>query len=94
MMDRDYGIKSGGNLNTASYGVAVYWIDTTKDTNRYAGSSGFTDTNAGEKWGDYIVPSGKSHAFNLLTVGETVEYRSVNVTFSSTGAYDTVRITK
>ena len=94
MMDRDYGIKSGGNLNTASYGVAVYWIDTTKDTNRYAGSSGFTDTNAGEKWGDYIVPSGKSHAFNLLTVGETVEYRGVNVTFSSTGAYDTVRITK
>ncbi len=94
MMDREYGIKSGGNLTTASYGISVYWIDTTKDTNRYAGSSGFTDSNSGEKWSEYIVPSGTPHPFNLLSKGEKVTYRGVTVEFVKTGDYDTVRITK
>jgi hypothetical protein len=94
MMDREYGIKSGGNLTTASYGISVYWIDTTKDTNRYAGSSGFTDSNSGEKWSEYIVPGGIPHPFNLLSKGEKVTYRGVTVEFVKTGDYDTVRITK
>jgi hypothetical protein len=94
MMDREYGIKSGGNLTTASYGISVYWIDTTKDTNRYAGSSGFTDSNLGEKWSEYIVPAGIPHPFNLLSKGEKVTYRGVTVEFVKTGDYDTVRITK
>ena len=93
MMDAEYGRQSG-NFGTASYGVAVFWLDTTTDTNRYAGSSGFTDTDTGEKWGDHLVPAGVSRPFDLLIKGDTVTYKGITVSFVSTGDYDTVRITK
>ena len=93
MLDAEYGRQSG-NFGTASYGVAVFWLDTTTDTNRYAGSSGFTDTDTGEKWGDHLVPSGVSRPFDLLIKGDTVTYKGITVSFVSTGDYDTVRIMK
>jgi hypothetical protein len=93
MLDSEYGRKSG-NSATASYGVSVYWIDTTQDTNRYAGSSGFTDTDAGERWADNLVPAGVSRPFDLLIEGDTVSYKGVTISFVKTGAYDTVRITR
>ena len=93
MLDSEYGRKFGVT-STASYGVSVYWIDTTMDTNRYAGSSGFTDTDAGDRWADNLVPSGVSRPFDLLISGDKVSYRGVTVEFVKTGVYDTVRITK
>jgi hypothetical protein len=93
MLDANYGRQSG-NSATASYGVSVYWIDTTTDTNRYVGTNGFMDSDLGEKWGDHVVPAGVSRPFDLLLEGDTVTYKGVSVMFASTGLYDTVRITK
>ena len=93
MLDADYGRRSGGS-GTASYGVSVYWIDTTSDTNRYVGTDGFIDSDLGEKWADHVVPAGVSRPFDLLINGDKVTYRGVTVEFVKTGDYDTVRITK
>jgi len=93
MLDSEYGRKFGVT-STASYGVSVYWIDTTTDTNRYAGSSGFIDSDAGDRWADNLVPSGVSRPFDLLISGDKVSYRGVTVEFVKSGDYDTVRITK
>lgn len=93
MMDSEY-VRKSGKSGTASYGVSVYWIDTTMDTNRYAGSSGYMDTDAGERWADNLVPMGVTRPFDLLIKGDTVTYRGVTVEFVKTGDYDTVRITK
>ena len=93
MLDANYGRQSG-NTATASYGVSVYWIDTTTDTNRYVGTNGFMDSDLGEKWGDHVVPAGVSRPFDLLLEGDTVTYKGVSVMFASTGLYDTVHITK
>ena len=93
MLDSEYGRKFGVT-STAAYGVSVYWIDTTTDTNRYAGSSGFIDSDAGDRWADNLVPSGVSRPFDLLINGDKVTYRGVSVEFVKTGDYDTVRITK
>ena len=79
---------------TASYGVSVYWIDTTSDTNRYVGTDGFIDSDLGEKWADHVVPSGGTRPFDLLFKDDKVTYRGVTVEFVKTGDYDTVRITK
>lgn len=93
LLDADYGRRSGSS-GTASYGLSVYWVDTTQDTNRYAGSSGYIDTDAGERWGDHIVPNGVSRPFDLLILGDTVTYKGVTVSFKKTGEYDTFQITK
>ena len=93
MLDSEYGRKSG-NSGTASYGVSVYWIDTTTDTNRYVGTDGFIDSDAGDRWADNLVPAGVSRPFDLLINGDKVTYRGVTVEFVKTGDYDTVRITK
>ena len=79
---------------TASYGVSVYWIDTTSDTNRYVGTDGFIDSDLGETWADHVVPSGGTRPFDLLFKDDKVTYRGVTVEFVKTGDYDTVRITK
>ena len=79
---------------SASYGVSVYWIDTTSDTNRYVGTDGIIDSDLGEKWADHVVPSGVTRPFDLLFKGDKVTYRGVTVEFVKTGDYDTVRITK
>jgi len=93
MMDSDYGRKSG-NSGTAAYGVSVYWIDTTTDTNRYVGTDGIIDSDAGDRWADHVVPAGVKRPFDLLIKGDKVTYRGVTVEFVKTGDYDTVRITK
>jgi hypothetical protein len=93
MLDADY-VRQFGSSGTASYGVSVYWIDTTSDTNRYVGTDGFIDSDLGEKWADNVVPSGVSRPFDLLIKGDKVTYRGVTVEFVNTGDYDTVRITK
>ena len=93
MLDADY-VRQFGSSGTASYGVSVYWIDTTSDTNRYVGTDGFIDSDLGEKWADHVVPSGVSRPFDLLINGDKVTYRGVSVEFVKTGDYDTVRITK
>ena len=93
MLDADYGRQSG-NSGTASYGVSVYWIDTTSDTNRYVGTDGIIDSDLGEKWADHVVPAGVKRPFDLLINGDKVTYRGVTVEFVKTGDYDTVRITK
>lgn len=93
MLDANY-VRQFGSNGTASYGVSVYWIDTTSDTNRYVGTDGFIDSDLGEKWADHVVPSGVTRPFDLLIKGDTVTYRGVTVEFVKTGDYDTVRITK
>lgn len=77
-----------------SYGVSVYYIDTTKDTDRYAQSSGNTDTDLGDKWSDHLSPSGGARTFDLLLQGDKVSYRGITVEFARTGDYDTIKITK
>jgi len=93
MLESEYGRKFG-KTGTASYGVSVYWIDTTTDTNRYVGTDGIIDSDAGDRWADNLVPSGVSRPFDLLIKGDKVTYRGVTVEFVKTGDYDTVRITK
>jgi hypothetical protein len=93
MLDAEY-VRQFGSSGVASYGVSVYWIDTTSDTNRYVGTDGFIDSDLGEKWADHVVPAGVSRPFDLLIKGDTVSYRGVTVEFVKSGDYDTVRITK
>ena len=81
-------------MGAGRYGVAVYWIDTTMDTDRYAGSTGYIDTDAGARWADHVVPAGKSRIFDLLLVGDTVTYKGVTVDFVKTGDVDTVKISR
>ena len=93
MLDANY-VRQFGSSGTASYGVSVYWIDTTSDTNRWVGTNGFYDSDLGEKWADHVVPAGVKRPFDLLIKGDKVTYRGVTVEFVKTGDYDTVRITK
>jgi len=84
----------GERMGKGVYGLSVYWIDTTTDTDRYAGSSGYIDSDLGERWADHLLPPGTTRKFDLLQVGDTVTYRGVTVTFTKTGAYDTVSIVR
>lgn len=84
----------GVRMGAGRYGVAVYWIDTTMDTDRYAGSTGYIDTDAGARWADHVIPAGKSRIFDLLLVGDTVTYKGVTVDFVKTGDVDTVKISR
>jgi len=84
----------GERMGKGVYGLSVYWVDTTTDTNRYAGSSGYIDSDLGERWADHLVPPGTTRKFDLLQVGDTVTYRGVTVTFTKTGAFDTVSIVR
>ena len=84
----------GARMGKGIGGVSVYWVDTTKDTNRYAGSSGYTDTDLGDRWADNLVPPGMTRKFDLLQVGDSVTYRGVTVTFTKTSDYDTVAISR
>lgn len=84
----------GARMGAGRYGVAVYWIDTTMDTDRYAGSTGYIDTDAGARWADHVVPAGKSRIFDLLLVGDTVTYKGISVNFVKTGDVDTVKVSR
>jgi hypothetical protein len=94
MMDANFVRQLGQGNKVASYGVSVYWVDTTSDTDRWVGTDGSFDSDLGEKWADHVVPAGVKRPFDLLIKGDKVSYRGVTVEFVKSGDYDTVRITK
>jgi len=86
----------GSKLGAGTYGVLVYYIDTTKDTDRSGEQQGIVK----EAWSKYVTPNSDtnpdpSNALNkLLLQGDTVTYKGITVTLTKTGDVDTVRITK
>ena len=86
----------GSKLGAGTYGVLVYYIDTTKDTDRSGEQQGIVK----EAWSKYVTPNtdtnpDPSNALNkLLLQGDTVTYKGITVTLTKTGDVDTVRITK
>jgi len=69
--------------------VLVYYIDTTKDTDRSGESQGIVK----EAWAQYITPA-TTNTNKLLLQGDTVTYKGITVTLTKTGDVDTVKITK
>jgi hypothetical protein len=86
----------GSKLGAGTYGVLVYYIDTTKDTDRSGEQQGIVK----EAWSKYVTPNtdtnpDPSNALNkLLLQGDTVTYKGITVTLTKTGDVDTVKITK
>ncbi len=86
----------GSKLGPGTYGVLVYYIDTTKDTDRSGEQQGIVK----EAWSKYVTPNtdtnpDPSNATNkLLLLGDTVTYKGITVTLTKTGDVDTVKITK
>ena len=79
----------GSKLSAGTYGVLVYFIDTTKDTDRSGESLGIV----GEAWSKYVTPA-TTNINKLLLQGDTVTYKGITVTLTKTGDVDTIRITK
>jgi len=79
----------GARLGAGTYGVLVYYIDTTKDTDRSGESQGIVK----ETWAQYVTPA-TTNTYKLLLQGDTVTYKGITVTLTKTGDVDTVRITK
>ena len=79
----------GARLGAGTYGVLVYYIDTTKDTDRSGESQGIVK----ETWAQYVAPA-TTNIFKLLLQGDTVSYKGITVTLTKTGDVDTVKITK
>ena len=79
----------GARLGAGTYGVLVYYIDTTKDTDRSGESQGIVK----ETWAQYVTPA-TTNTYKLLLQGDTVTYKGITVTLAKTGDVDTVRITK
>jgi hypothetical protein len=84
----------GKRMGKGVKGLSVYWIDTTKDTDRYAGSSGYIDSDLGDRWADNVVPVGTKRNLDLLVVGDVVSYHGVTVRYVGTGAAESVIITR
>lgn len=86
----------GSRLGDGTYGLLVYYIDTTKDTDRSGEQQGIVK----EAWSKYVTPTtdtnpDPSYATNkLLLQGDTVTYKGITVTLTKTGDVDTVKITK
>lgn len=86
----------GSRLGAGTYGLLVYYIDTTKDTDRSGEQQGIVK----EAWSKYVTPTtdtnpDPSNALNkLLLQGDTVTYKGITVTLTKTGDLDTVKITK
>ena len=86
----------GARLGAGTYGLLVYYIDTTKDTDRSGEQQGIVK----EAWSKYVTPTtdtspDPSNALNkLLLQGDTVTYKGITVTLTKTGDVDTIRITK
>jgi len=86
----------GSKLGAGTYGVLVYYIDTTKDTDRSGEQQGIVK----EAWSKYVTPNSDtnpdpSNATNkLLLQGDTVTYKGITVTLTKTGDMDTVRVTR
>ena len=79
----------GSRLGAGTYGVLVYYIDTTKDTDRSGESQGIVK----ETWAQYVTPA-TTNTYKLLLQGDTVTYKGITVALTKTGDVDTVRITK
>ena len=79
----------GARLGAGTYGVLVYYIDTTKDTDRSGESQGIVK----ETWAQYVTPA-TTNTYKLLLQGDTVTYKGITVTLTKTGDVDTVKITK
>lgn len=79
----------GMRLGAGTYGVLVYYIDTTKDTDRSGESQGIVK----ETWAQYVTPT-ITNTNKLLLQGDTVTYKGITVTLTKTGDVDTVKITK
>ena len=79
----------GSRLGDGTYGVLVYYIDTTKDTDRSGESQGIVK----ETWSQYVTPA-TTNTNKLLLQGDTVTYKGITVTLTKTGDVDTVKITK
>jgi len=79
----------GARLGAGTYGVLVYYIDTTKDTDRSGESQGIVR----ETWAQYVTPA-TTNTNKLLLQGDTVTYKGITVTLTKTGDVDTVKITK
>ena len=79
----------GSRLGDGTYGVLVYYVDTTKDTDRSGESQGIVK----ETWAQYITPA-TTNTNKLLLQGDTVTYKGITVTLTKTGDVDTVKITK
>ena len=89
------------------YGVAVYWVDTTKLLDRYkngilvpGGDGAYgDDTDEGEVYANYLSPfiddfRPTSNKRFLLWKGESVTYKGITVKVLESGDTDTVRVTK
>jgi len=95
LLDTSYGEGyTADAVKIAAYGVTVYYVDTTMDTDRYGQGSTTKDSDVGDKWADNIIPPGTWRNFDLLLQGDKVSYRGVTVEFVKTGDYDTIKITK
>ncbi len=79
----------GSRLGDGTYGVLVYYVDTTKDTDRSGESQGIVK----ETWAQYVTPA-TTNTNKLLLQGDTVTYKGITVTLTKTGDVDTVKITK
>jgi hypothetical protein len=79
----------GTRLGDGTYGVLVYYIDTTKDTDRTGESQGIVK----ETWAQYVTPA-TTNTNKLLLQGDTVTYKGITVRLTKTGDVDTVKITK
>ena len=79
----------GARLGAGTYGVLVYYIDTTKDTDRSGEQQGIVK----ETWAQYVTPA-TTNSYKLLLQGDTVTYKGITVTLTKTGDVDTVKITK
>jgi hypothetical protein len=79
----------GSRLGNGNYGVLVYYVDTTKDTDRSGEQQGIVK----EAWSKYITPP-VTNKFNLLLQGDSVTYKGLTVKVVATGDNDTVLITR
>ena len=79
----------GSRLGNGNYGVLVYYVDTTKDTDRSGEQQGIVK----EAWSKYITPP-VTNKFNLLLQGDSVSYKGLTVKVVATGDNDTVLITR
>jgi hypothetical protein len=78
----------GAHLDPGTYGLAVYYVDTTKDVDRTDEGKGIVN----ETWSKYV--GGETRYKRLLLVGDTATYKNIKVEFLNSGDNDLVRITK
>ena len=78
----------GAHLDPGTYGLAVYYVDTTKDVDRTDESKGIVN----ETWSKYV--GGESRYKRLLLVGDTATYKNIKVELLKSGDNDLFRITK